>query len=180
MSDPIPKKLLFAREYVVDRNATKAAQRAGYSERTAYSQGQRLLKDVEVQAEVDRLTVAKAERTDARADDVIRELLRLGFSDIGELFDESGALRPLREIPEQARRAIASIEVVEERDKDGETLGVVRKVKLWDKTKALEALGRHLKLFTDKVEHSGRVEIEDARDELRRLIEKARAKRAAD
>src|SRR5690606_24873160 len=43
-----PKQAAFAREYLVDLNATQAAIRAGYSEKTAYSQGQRLLKNAEV------------------------------------------------------------------------------------------------------------------------------------
>ena len=46
------KQQRFVEEYVVDHNATQAAKRAGYSPRTAYSQGQRLLKHVEVQTAV--------------------------------------------------------------------------------------------------------------------------------
>ena len=42
------KQKLFATEYIKDMNATQAAIRAGYSENTAYSQGQRLLKNVEI------------------------------------------------------------------------------------------------------------------------------------
>ena len=47
-----PKQQRFAEEYVVDHNATQAAKRAGYSPKTAYSQGQRLLKHVEVQTAI--------------------------------------------------------------------------------------------------------------------------------
>ena len=43
---------IFCQEYVIDLNATQAAIRAGYSEKTAYSIGSRLLKDVEVQAKI--------------------------------------------------------------------------------------------------------------------------------
>ena len=43
------KRLRFVEEYPVDFNATKAAQRSGFSEKTAYSQGQRLLKNVDIQ-----------------------------------------------------------------------------------------------------------------------------------
>jgi phage terminase small subunit len=59
---------LFVQEYLVDLNATQAAIRAGYSERTAYSQGQRLLKHVEVQAAVQAAMAARAERTEISAD----------------------------------------------------------------------------------------------------------------
>lgn len=47
------KRKRFAEEYLFDFNATQAAIRAGYSERTAYSIGQRLLKDVEVKTYID-------------------------------------------------------------------------------------------------------------------------------
>ena len=49
------RQQLFVTEYVKDMNATKAAERAGYSKRTAYSQGQRLLKNVEIKKAVDKL-----------------------------------------------------------------------------------------------------------------------------
>lgn len=51
----------FVEEYLTDLNATQAAIRAGYSEKTAYSQGQRLLKNVEVQKHI---TVAQADRSE--------------------------------------------------------------------------------------------------------------------
>jgi phage terminase small subunit len=60
----ITKKLMFAAEYLVDSNATQAAIRAGYSERTAYSQGSRLLKDVEVRVEIDNQRAHYSERVD--------------------------------------------------------------------------------------------------------------------
>ena len=59
--DMTPKQEAFVREYLIDLNATQAAIRAGYSEATAYSQGQRLLKNVEVAS---ALTEAKDERAD--------------------------------------------------------------------------------------------------------------------
>ena len=50
MADLSPKKMIFVTEYIKNGgNATQAAIAAGYSEKTAYSQGSRLLKDVEVQ-----------------------------------------------------------------------------------------------------------------------------------
>lgn len=48
------KKQLFVESYLANPNATEAAKKAGYSEKTAYSSGQRLLKDVEVRELVDK------------------------------------------------------------------------------------------------------------------------------
>ncbi len=58
-----PKQERFCREYVVDLNATQAAMRAGYSKKTAYSAGQRLLKNVEIQKRLSVLVKARQERT---------------------------------------------------------------------------------------------------------------------
>jgi|GEM_PF-6511294 len=63
-------------------NATQAAIRAGYSEKTAYSQGQRLSKNVEVAEAIEAGKAARAVRTELTADAVIAELRKIGFSDI--------------------------------------------------------------------------------------------------
>ncbi len=65
------KRTKFAAEYVVDQNATQAAIRAGYSKQTAYSQGSRLLKDVEVRTEIDKQRVHHADRVDVQVDEIV-------------------------------------------------------------------------------------------------------------
>ena len=75
MTELTPKQHRFCQEYMVDFNATKAAQRAGYSEKTAYSQGQRLLKNVEIKARIAALQDEARERTNVSIDDVIAMLL---------------------------------------------------------------------------------------------------------
>ncbi len=72
-----PKQEAFAREYAIDKNATQAAIRAGYSAKTAYSQGQRLLKDVEVRAEIERTYSRSAERVELTVASVSAKLLAL-------------------------------------------------------------------------------------------------------
>ncbi len=71
------KRRRFVDEYIIDLNATQAAIRTGYSEKTAYSQGQRLLKNVEVAAVVSEAIEARAKRTEFTADDVVRELVSI-------------------------------------------------------------------------------------------------------
>jgi phage terminase small subunit len=70
------KQRRFAEEYCVDLNATQAAIRAGYSAKTAYSQGQRLLKDVEVAESIAAQQVERSERLQVSVDDVVRGLHR--------------------------------------------------------------------------------------------------------
>ena len=67
--ETVTKKMMFVAEYAVDYNATQAAIRAGYSEHTAYSQGSRLLKDVEVRTAIDKQRVHHADRVDVRVDE---------------------------------------------------------------------------------------------------------------
>ncbi len=150
----------FAEEYLIDLNATEAAKRAGYSSKTAESQGCRLLTNVKVQSEIERLRKNQSERTNITADTVLQELLRIARTDIEGAFTEDMTLKPLHKIPEDIRRAIAGVEIFEEfqgKGKDREFIGYTKKVKFWEKTKALELLGKHLKLFTDNINVSGTV-----------------------
>jgi phage terminase small subunit len=77
-----PQKARFVQEYLVDLNATQAALRAGYSPKTAYSQGARLLKDVEVAKAIAAAQGERAERAKKSADDVIAELEAIGFMEL--------------------------------------------------------------------------------------------------
>lgn len=151
-----PKQQLFVREYLVDLNATQAAQRCGYSEKTAYAQGCRLLKDAEVAAAIQAAMDKRAAKTEITAERVLQEIARLAFFDPAKLYDEQGRPRPIHELDEDTRRAIAGVEIDEVGGGD-KPLVVTRKLKLADKGANLERLGRHLKLFTDKVEISGAV-----------------------
>lgn len=152
-------------QYLVDKNATKAAKRAGYSAKTANQQGSRLLANVGVKKAIDKALASQLERVEVKADDILRELLRILRTDIGAAFDKDGALLPLADMPLDLRRAVSSIEtdeLFEGFGEEREQVGVTRKLKFWDKTRAAELLGKHLKLWTDKIEHSGEVNFADA------------------
>lgn len=71
------KQQKFIDEYLIDMNATKAAERAGYSQKTAYSQGQRLLKNVEILTEVQRRQAASSNNAQKTRDDIIEDLERV-------------------------------------------------------------------------------------------------------
>lgn len=74
------KQEKFVKEYLTDLNATQAAIRAGYSEKTAYSQGQRLLKNVEIQKELAKHQKALQDKTEITQEKVIEELAAIGFA----------------------------------------------------------------------------------------------------
>lgn len=69
------KQKRFCAEYIVDYNGTQAAIRAGYSEKTAYSQAGRMLKNVEILARVRELQREQVERLAVSADFVVLKLL---------------------------------------------------------------------------------------------------------
>ena len=73
------KQSRFVEEYLIDLNATQAAIRAGYSQRTAYSQGQRLLKHVEVAAVIERASAELSERTGFAAEDTVHAIGRIAY-----------------------------------------------------------------------------------------------------
>ncbi len=154
-----PKQRAFVAEYLVDLNATQAAVRAGYSPQTAESPASRLLRNVRVAQAVQGGMAKRQARVELTADRVLQELMRVAFSDLSKAYDASGNLLPVHEMPEDCRRAIAGIKVFEEFEGYGEArvkVGEVREVKFWSKTDALRDLGKHLKLFVERLEHTGK------------------------
>ena len=152
------KQKAFAIEYVVDYNATQAAIRAGYSERSAYSQAHELLKKPEIKEAIKELEDAAAERAAVTKDKVLKELARVAFVDPRRLFDEDGRPKDITTLDPDTAAALASVDILEEFDYDGETrtlAGYTKKYKWADKLRALEMLGKHLGMFTDKVHVDG-------------------------
>lgn len=152
-----PKQERFVSEYLLDLNATQAAVRAGYSKKTAKSQGARLLTFVDVRAAIDARQAKRAAKAEVKGDDVLRELQTFGHLNPKEMFDEEGRLLHPKDMPDHVARAIASFEVeklFEGKGDEREQIGTVTKVKLWNKPQGLELLGKHVQLFGD---HPGNV-----------------------
>ena len=156
-----PKQQRFVEEYLIDLNATQAAIRAGYSEKTAGSVGNENLTKPEIAAAVQQAMNARSARTEITADRVLQELAKIGFSDIRKVFTPGGNLLPIQDLDDETAATMSSVEVVTRKVPGAEEAEVehVAKIKLWDKRAALELLGKHLKLFTDKVETNGNVTV---------------------
>lgn len=168
------KQRRFCEEYIVDLNATQAAIRAEYSEKTAYSMGQRLLKKVEAQEYIKQLKEERAARTQIEADRVIYELSLIAFSNAADyaavvdeetyvevdgnwikLLDDDGnpvmrrTVKPVltKDLTAEQKRALAVIK----KGRDG------FEVRPYDKVRALELLGKHIGLFEEKVNVNGTI-----------------------
>lgn len=150
------KQERFVQEYLIDLNATQAAIRAGYSPKTANEQGARLLANVSVQTQISKAEAERSRRTGINQDRVIRELAKVAFLNPVDVIDMDDAT-----IQGEANRddtaCIASVKVKTIPTDDGPI--TEREVKTYDKLKALELLGKHLGMFTDKLKVEGAVPI---------------------
>ncbi|MDD5966126.1 MAG: terminase small subunit [Blautia sp.] len=143
------KQKLFVEEYLIDLNATQAAIRAGYSAKTAQEQASRLLSNVMVQGSIAKAMAERSKRTGINQDRVIQELARIAFVNPQNVIDSEDA--SVRE--DATEDDLACIQSVKVKTMSGEKgSSVEREVRLNDKMKALELLGKHLGMFKDKLE----------------------------
>jgi len=169
-----PKQQRFVEEYLVDLNATAAYRRAGYVAKgnAAEVNAARLLRNAQVQAAVAEAREKQSARVNLKADDVVRELMKIGFSDIRKAIKWNSNVavaapdeREIEEIFESGdiRHAVTNqVELVDSDVIDDDTAAAISeisqtdkgglKVKFYDKRAALVDLGRHLGLFTDRVD----------------------------
>ena len=150
------KQRLFVVEYLKDLDAQKAYVRAGYNTSTAHVGAFKLIKRPHIAAAIKAAMDKRADKIGISADEVLEEIRRLAMVDIGQAYDEHGALLPLSMMPPEVRRAIASIETELGTEKRGDIV----KVKLWDKVASLKLLAQHLGLLRMKLEVKGRVTLE--------------------
>lgn len=169
------KQKIFADEYLIDLNATRA-YRVAYpnvkKDETAASAATRLLRNVNVQEYIDKRMKDREKRTEVTQDRVIQELASIAFAKVTDYVGirSNGTtsivvMKSTDDLTDDQVRAIAGI-------KEGAN-GI--EIKLNDKEKALELLGRHLGMFKDKVDVSGKVETNDpfsglTTEELRKII----------
>ncbi len=159
----------FCNEYLVDLNATRAykvAYKRCKKDETARVNGSRLLTIANIQNYINKKIEEREKRTEVTQDMVIQELAKIAFLDISKLYDQNGNLKNIQDIDKDTVKAISSLETLEEYDGYGENrekVGDTQKVKLLDKTKALELLGRHLGIFNDKINANieGKLTVED-------------------
>jgi phage terminase small subunit len=166
------KQKAFVQEYLVDLNATQAAIRAGYSQKTADVQGVRLLGNVKVQNALNEAMKNREIRTEITQDKVLKELARIAFSS-GSDFAKVVTKPVMKKVWNDATQEYEEKEVEEQfvelfdtdslsSDKKAAISGIKEgkygiEVSSCDKVKALELIGKHLGMFKDKVEISGQV-----------------------
>lgn len=139
------KQKRFIEEYLIDLNATQAAIRAGYSPDTAQQTGSENLSKPVIRAQIDRAMAERSKRTGVNAERVVQELAKIAFVNATEVIDPKTATVKEDALPEDTA-AIQSVKV----KTFGED-GLEREIKMADKIKALELLGKHLGMFQNNV-----------------------------
>lgn len=147
---------------MVDLNATQAAIRAGYSAKTAKEMGAENLTKPLIQAAIQARQLALQVKVEVKQETVLRELIRIGFSDMRQIaqWDENGLiLHDSADLTDDAALAIQEVSCIKKtrtyggEDKDPVIVEEVQtKAKLYSKLDALEKLGRHLGLFKDRLD----------------------------
>lgn len=167
------KQEMFCREYLVDLNATQAAIRAGYSDKTARSQANRMLTNVDIEKRIQELMNARSERLEITADYVLNRLVEIDQMDVLDILHDDGGIKPIHEWPKVWRTSLSGMDLAEMfESKDGERVlvGIMKKIKWPDKVKNLELLGKHISVqaFREQVknEHDVVGTLSDLMDEL--------------
>lgn len=140
------KQEAFAEEYIKDLNAKQAAIRAGYSEKTAESQGSRLLSNAKVSEYISQLKQERSKATKTDAEYVLMRLREIDDLDVLDIItDDLCGFRPLNEWPKQWRKSISGIDISTIASGGDEPIErVIKKIKWPDKVKNLELIGRHV------------------------------------
>ena len=155
------KQIRFVDEYMVDFNATQAAIRAGYSEKTANTIGAQNLAKLSIQAEISRRQKDLQRSTEVTQERVVKELARIAFANMADYLHVETQTRTKDDGTETTYQIVVLSETEDLSTDQRAALANVKQsvngveIKLHDKIKALELLGRHIGMFNDKLSLSG-------------------------
>jgi phage terminase small subunit len=151
-----PKQEAFVREYLSNGRNGAAAYRVAYNEdappQRAAEEACKLLGHPKIAPRIGAVAERVEQRTEVTVARVRQELARVAFSDPRKLYNADGSLKPPSEWDDDTAASIAGVEVFEEFERDGRTkkkVGETRKVKRWDKNRALDSLAKHLDMYGD-------------------------------
>lgn len=163
------KQELFCQEYLIDLNATQAAIRAGYSEKTAQRMGSENLSKPLLSGKIEELKSQRADTVAVDAKYVLNRLVEIDSLDVIDILNEDGSMKPIIKWPKSWRTSITGIDVQEMMS--GDIATVIKKIKWPDKLKNLELLGRHVNIGAwNKEEDKGPVD--ELADSISKLIDR--------
>lgn len=149
------KQHLFVREFLVDMDKEAAYIRAGYTGDDGKGSSA-LLRNPKVQRAIQGFINARITRLEIDADRVLQEYAKIAFLNPRDFYDEDGNLLPIHKMPQNASAALSGIDVVSLFDENAKANVTTAKIKFIDKKGALDSLAKHLGMFVEKVEHTGK------------------------
>jgi len=158
------KQRTFVQEYLIDLNATQAAIRAGYSTASARQIADENMSKPDIKNAIEKALAERSKRTGVNADRIVQELAKLAFVNPTDVMNmDEATVRGDANRDDTA--AISSVKVKTIPTEDGNI--TEREVRTYDKIKALELLGKHIGMFTDKFRIEGAIPvvIQDDMDE---------------
>lgn len=156
------KQEMFCREYLIDLNATQAAIRAGYSEKTARASGCENLTKPDIQNRIAELKAQRNEQVNVNAAYVLRRLVEIDEMDVLDILKDDGGLKMVHEWPKVWRTTLSGLDILTTVTNFDETTmeNILKKIKWPDKVKNLELLGKHISVMAFKEqashEHTGK------------------------
>ncbi len=168
-----PQQERFCHEYIKDYNGTQAAIRAHYSPKSARKIASHLWTKVDIRGKINALIKEQFDNIKADVHMVLQGLCSAANIDIRMAYDEDGNLLPIKDIPEPLAKAITEIrteELFDGQGKDRKHIGTAKTIKITDRMRARELIGKYRKMFIEVMEHRG---IEN----LAEQIKKARQRR---
>lgn len=169
--EELNKQDLFVKEYLKDLNATQAYIRAGYvckNENVAAASAAKLLRNPKIQDKIQKEMKKREKRTEITQDRVLKEIADLAFTDRTDIVNFNNKRLVISNFDELTPSQRACISGVKETK-----FGI--EVTFYNKEKALELLGRHLGMFTEKLEVKGDMNVNNpfgglTTEELKELI----------
>ena len=152
------KQKIFCDEYLIDFNESrdeKVAYPDCKTDAAARANSSRLLTNDNIQEYLKTKRAELGNKMEITQERVLKEMARIAFGDVRKLYDDNGSLKFIKNIDEDAASIIAGIETAEAFEgygEDREMIGYTKKVKLADKAKALDMLGKYFGMFKDKIE----------------------------
>ncbi len=144
------KEQIFCKEYIIDFNGTRSAKKAGYSEKSAYAIASENLRKLDIQDEINKQINKRKQRLQVSQDRLIAELKKIAYSDISDFYEISPDGIVLKDLDKIDTSVIKEVQEVTNSSEKSFNKNI--KLKLEDKLKALELLGKHIGAFTDKID----------------------------
>jgi len=170
----IAKHIKFADKYFETDNALESAIYAGYSPKTAKEQGYKIKERDDVKQYLAEQRKKYAKKHDVTKDRLIEEYAKIAFFDIRDIYSEDGNLVNIKDLDSKSAGAISSIKSFEEyeTDKAGNKnlIGTNKEIRVFDKIRALQDLGKHLGLFEkDNEQKKSEVNINLSKEKIKQI-----------